>query len=189
LILDPQPTAEDVLEFPYTLYFDKLDLEAGTATGGSTTTLADSTRTEGDDYFNGWRCTIIAGTGKGSYALVTDYTGSSGTFTVADWLTAAGAAGGTDPDSTSVYSVEPASNRHPAGYRFDEAIWAAVKYKIEEEDEEIGKGYTDKYLKKALPAAYAIDGRAGPRTLGSMNQQIDYVHERIFKDITTDNDV
>jgi hypothetical protein len=192
LILDPKPSAADTLEFPYTLYFDKLDLEAGVGDSGSDTTLVDAARTEGDDYFNGWICRIIYGTGKGSYAIVTDYTGNSGTFTVADWLTSAGVAGGTNPGANSVYSVEPLNNRHPAGFRFDEAIMAACKYKVEEEDEEVaaaGKGFTDKYLKKALIKAYDIDARSHPRKLGSMNKGVDLVHERTWSDITTDHDV
>jgi hypothetical protein len=190
LRLDPQPSTEDTLEFPYTLYFDKLDLEAGVATGGGATTLVDSSRTEGNDYFNGWREDIIHGTGKGSYAIITGYTGSTGAFTVDDWLTAAGAAGGTDPGANSVYSVEPANNRHPAGYRFDEAILAAAKYKLEEEDDTIeGKNFTDKYLKKALPKAYETDMRGAPRTLGSMNRGVDLIHERTWRDVTTDHDV
>jgi hypothetical protein len=189
LLLDPQPSAEDTLLFPYPLYFDKLDLEAGVADSGGNTTLVDAARTEGDDYFNGWRITIIHGTGKGSYATVTDYTGSSGTFTVADWLTSAGAAGGTNPGTDSVYSVEPANNRHPAGFRFDDAILAACMYKAEEEDESIDKGFTDKYLKKALVKAYDIDARSHPRTLGSMNKGVDFIHERTWSDITTEHDV
>jgi hypothetical protein len=192
LILDPKPSAEDTLEFPYTLYFDKLDLEAGIADSGSTTTVVDATRTEGDDYFNGWRCEIIAGTGKGSYALVTDYTGSTGTFTVADWLTAAGAAGGTDPAADSVYAVEPANNRHPAGQRFDEAVLAACKYKLDEEDDSDtvrDKEFAEKYTKKALPKAYETDGRGQPRRLGTMNRGYGLIYERTWSDITTDNDV
>ncbi len=189
LLLDPKPSSTDTLEFPYTLYFDKLDLEAGIGDSGGDTTLVDGDRTEGDDYFNGWICRIIYGTGKGSYAIVTDYTGSSGTFTVADWLTATGAAGGTNPGANSVYSVEPLNNRHPAGFRFDDAILAACLYKVEEEDEEVQKGFPDKYLKKALPAAYRTDGRGGPRKLGSMNKGVDLVHERTWTDVTTDNDV
>ena len=192
LILDPKPSTQDTLEFPYTLFFDNLDLEAGVADSTSTTTLVDGTRTEGNDYFNGWRIEIIAGTGKGSYALVTDYTGATGTFAVADWLTAAGAAGGTDPAADSVYAVEPANNRHPAGFRFDEAILAACKYKLEEEDltdtvQE--KNFGQKYMKKALPAAYRTDMRGQPRRLGSMNKGVDLVHERTWIDVTTDNDV
>jgi hypothetical protein len=189
LILDPKPSTTDTLEFPYSLYFDKLDLEAGVGDSGGNTTLVDAARAEGDDYFNGWICRIIYGTGKGSYATVTDYTGSSGTFTVADWLTSAGAAGGTNPGTGSVYSVEPANNRHPAGFRFDAAILAACKYKVEEEDEDVDKGFTQKYTQKALPMAYTIDGRSHPRKLGSMNRGVDLVHERTWADVTTENDV
>ncbi|GAH02101.1 unnamed protein product, partial [marine sediment metagenome] len=31
-----------------------------------------------DDYFNGWTIHIMAGRGRGNYAVVTDYTGVSG---------------------------------------------------------------------------------------------------------------
>ncbi len=189
LLLDPQPTAEDTLEFPYSLYFDKLDLEAGVGDSGGNTTLVDAARSEGDDYFNGWICRIIYGIGKGSYAIVTDYTGSSGTFTVDDWLTAAGVAGGTNPGVDSVYSVEPLNNRHPAGYRFDDVILAACMYKVEEEDEDIQKDYTGKYTKKALVKAYDIDARSHPRKLGSMNKGVDVVYERTWENVVTDNDV
>ena len=189
LFLDPKPSATDTLQFPYTLYFDKLDLEAGVADSGNDTTVVDATRTEGNDYFNGWVCRIIYGTGKGSYAIVTDYTGATGTFTVADWLTAAGAAGGTNPDTDSVYVVEPLNNRHPAGYRFDEAIMAAVKYKVEEEDEDVDKGFTQKYVQKALVKAYDLDARSHPRTLGSMNRGGRNCRVRSWSNVTTDHDV
>lgn len=189
LLLDPKPSTTDTLEFPYTLYFDKLDLEAGVGDSGGNTTLVDATRTEGDGYFIGWICRIIYGTGKGSYAVITGYTGSSGTFTVDDWLTSAGAAGGTNPSADSVYSVEPTNNRHPAGFRFDEAIMAACKYKVEEEDEDVSKGFTQKYTQKALVKAYDIDARSHPRKLGSMNKGIDLIHERTWNDIITDHDI
>lgn len=188
LLLDPKPSTTDTLEFPYTLYFDKLDLEAGVGDSGGDTTLLDAARTEGDGYFTGWRVTIIYGTGKGSNAIVTGYTGSSGTFTVDDWLTSAGAAGGTNPGADSVYSVEPANNRHPAGFRFDEAIMAACKYKVEEEDENINKGFAQKYTQKALIKAYDTDVRSHPRKLGSMNRGVDLIHERVWNDITTNYD-
>ena len=184
LILDPKPSATDTLEFPYTLYFDKLDLEAGKADSGGNTTVVDAARTEGDDYFNGWICRIVYGTGKGSYAPVTDYTGATGTFTVADWLTSAGAGGGTNPDVDSIYVVEPKNNRHPAGYRFDEAIMAAIKYKVEEEDENVNKGFTEKYIKKALVKAYDLDVRSHPRTLGSMNRYGGSRRVRSWLDVT-----
>jgi hypothetical protein len=189
LILDPQPNADDVLEFPYTLYFDKMDLETGLATGGSTITIVDSARTEGDDYFNGWIVRIISGTGAGSYATVTDYTGSTGTFTVADWLKSDGSAGGTDPAANSVYYIEPFYNKHPAGFRFDNGILSACMYKVEEEDENVQKGFSDKYLKKDLPKAWEIDSRSAPRKLGSMNREDDWRRERIWNRVTTDHDM
>ena len=188
LFLNPQPSTSDTLIFPYTLYFDNLDLETGSADSGSNTTLVDDTRTEGDDYFNGWYIEIISGTGFGSNAIVTNYVGATGQFDVADWLTSAGAAGGTNPGANSVYAVEPLNNRHPAGLRFDEAIMSACKYKIEEEDENVNKGFSDKYLKKDLPNAHKIDTRSAPRKLGSMNKG-GIIHERMFLDITTDYDV
>lgn len=189
LILDPEPSSDDTLQFPYELYFDKLDMEAGIGDSGGNTTLVDAERSEGDDYFNGWKIEIIYGTGKGSYAIVTDYTGATGTFTVADWLTAAGAAGGTNPGANSVYVVEPANNKHPAGFRFDNVILAACMYKVEEEDEDVNKGFAQKYTQKELSAAHRIDLRSHPRTLGSMNRGVDIVHERAWSDISTDHDV
>jgi hypothetical protein len=189
LILDPKPSAADTLEFPYTLFFDKLDMETGSADSGSDTTLVDGSRTEGNDYFNGWKIEVISGTGKGSYAIVTDYTGADGTFTVADWLTSSGAAGGTNPGASSVYVVEPANNRHPAGFMFDESILSACKYKIEEEDDTVNKGFTEKYLKKDLPNAWKIDAKSAPRKLGSMNMNGATRRERVWNSVTTDHDV
>ena len=189
LFLDPQPSATDVLTFPYTLYFDKLDVETGTASAGAATSLSDTARTEGDDYFNGWKITIIYGTGKGSNAIVTDYTGATGKFDVADWLTDAGAAGGTDPDTTSVYAVEPLNNRHPAGQRFDEAVYSACKYKLEEVDEEVDKGFSQKYMQKDLPQAKILDGRGAPRKLGSLNKSGQPMRTRVWNDVTTSHDV
>ena len=189
LFLDPQPSASDVLQFPYTLYFDKLDLETGTASAGAADSISDTTRTEGDDYFNGWEVTIIYGTGKGSNAIVTDYTGATGKFDVDDWLTSAGDAGGTNPDDTSVYAVEPLNNRHPAGQRFDEVILSASKYKLEETDEEVNKGFSQKYLQKDLPQAKIIDGRGAPRKLGSLNRSGQPTRNRVWNNVTTDHDV
>lgn len=184
LILDPQPSQDDTIEFLYLLLFDKMDLESGLADSGSNTTLVDGERAEGDDYFLGWKITIIGGTGIGSNAVVTGYTGSSGTFTVADWLTAAGAAGGTNPAANSVYKVEPVYNLHPAGANFDIAIESACMAKAEMKIEEIAAGYVDKYLKKDLVKAYEIDARMAPRKLGSMNRGRRIIRERIWNDVT-----
>ena len=70
----------------------------GTATGGSGTTLVDSGIADSyaDDFFNTYSIYIESGTGVGESATVTDYTGSSGTFT----FTAL--SGGSTPDTTSV---------------------------------------------------------------------------------------
>ena len=55
LIVDPQPGSAYVVKFPYTLHFDKMDIEAGITDSGTDTTLVDATRTEGADYFNTWK--------------------------------------------------------------------------------------------------------------------------------------
>ena len=189
LFVDPQPQATDVLQFPYELVFDKLDCECGVGDSASTTTIVDATRDEADDYFNGWKITIIAGTGRGSYALVADYTGSTGTFTVADWLKSSGVAGGTDPSADSIYFVEPVNNKHPAGIRFDNVILAASMARAEQEIDEIVGGYIDAYVNKELPFAHKKDGRTGPRKLGNANTRQILRRDRTWSDVTTDNDV
>lgn len=190
LILDPQPSVADTLQFPYLAHFDNLDVETGTADSGGNTDLTDGSRTEGDGYFLGWRCDVISGTGKGSYAIVTGYTGSTGAFGVADWLTAAGAAGGTNPGANSAYTVQPVNNFHPAGFIFDEPILAACYAKLSMEDEEVDPALEQRYIKKALPAAYRADARLSPRTGGSMNQsEIRYRYERTWLNRTTEHDV
>jgi hypothetical protein len=155
LILYPEPSQADVLEFPYTLMFNGIDFESGVATGGGATTVADTTRDEPDDYFNGWRVDIIAGTGRGSYATVTDYTGSTGTFTVADWLNSLA-----DPAADSIYFVQPANNMHPAGAKFDEVIQASCLAEAEQYFENISAGHIERYTQKALPKAYDADARS-----------------------------
>lgn len=188
LILDPQPSAADTLQFPYLVHFDNLDVETGTADSGGNTSLVDGSRSEGNDYFKDWRCDIISGTGKGSYAIITGYTGSSGTFAVADWLTAAGAAGGTNPGASSAYTVQPVNNFHPAGFRFDEAILAACYAKLAMEDEEVDPALEQRYIQKALPKAYQADARLAPKKLGSMNKSGIRL-ERTWKNRTTEHDV
>ena len=54
----------------------------GLATAGGTNTLTDTTRNESDDYFNGGKIKIIAGTGVGQERLVTDFVQATGVFTV-----------------------------------------------------------------------------------------------------------
>ena len=160
LIVYPDPIQVDILEWPYILVFDKIDLEAGVATSASSTAVADTTRDEADDYFNGWRVDIIDGTGRGSYATVTDYTGSTGSFTVADWLKADGSAGGTDPAADSVYVVEPLNNLIPSPMKFDEVIKASCLSEGEQFFSKFGGGHIERYIQKALPKAYEADARS-----------------------------
>ncbi len=76
--------------------------EGGTATGGTATTLIDTTsRDEDDDYFNDWILTITGGTGVGEYATVTDFDNGTSKLTFSGGLS-----GGSTPDTTSVYRVE-----------------------------------------------------------------------------------
>lgn len=160
LIVYPDPVQVDTLEWPYVLGFDGIDMEVGVATGASTTTVVDSTRDEADNYFNGWRVDIVDGTGRGSYAIVTDYTGSSGTYTVADWLKADGSAGGTDPAADSVYAVEPLNNMFPSPAKFDEVVKASCLSEAEQFFSKIEAGHIERYIQKALPKAYEADARS-----------------------------
>ena len=190
LVLDPDPNSTQVLEFPYVLTFDELDMECGVGDSGNNTTIVDATRTEGDEYFVGWKITIISGTGKGSYAIVvTPYTGSSGTFTVDDWLKADGTAGGTNPGANSIYSVEPQNNLHPAGARYDQAILSASLAQAEIMIEDIVSGFMNKYIQKDLMTAHQANARSAPRTLGTMNMSRRHHRYRRWDDITTENDV
>lgn len=183
LVVDPKPVSADTIQFPYTSSFNKMDAETGVATGGSATSLSDSTRGEPNDYFKGWVLTVIAGKGKGESATVTGYTGATGTFT----FTAL--SGGSTPDATSVYYVEPVGNIHPAGFQFDFAVEAAVLAKAEQTIEEINEGLTELYYKVHLPQAHAIDGLSRPRTVGNLNRRCRPMHRRIWANVTTEHDI
>lgn len=191
IIFDPQPVSAKTVEFPYTLYFDKLQLEAGVSSSASTTTLVDSTIADfyPDDYFLNWIIKIISGTGKNSYAPISGSTGASGTFTVADWLNIDGGAAGTDPGTSSTYVVQPANNLHPAGFRFDEAILKACLAKAEMEIEDITAGHIAEYNQKVLSGAYRVDARSGPRSVGSMDKTKRDYRSRVWSDVTTSWDV
>lgn len=160
MVLWPYPVQVDILEFPYTLVFNDIDMETGVATSASSTAIADTTRDEADDYFIGWRIDIIDGTGRGSWALATDYTGSTGSFTVADWLKSDGSADGTDPAADSVYIAQPLNNLHPAGIKFDEVVKASCLSEAEQFFKNIQGGHIERYIQKALPKAYEADARS-----------------------------
>ncbi len=193
LILDPQPVASDTVEFPYSLHFNSLRLEAGDASSvDGTTGLLDTAIDDlfPDDYFNDtWKIKIISGTGRNSNATITDYVGGTAKFVVADWLDIDGGAGGKDPAANSAYVVESINNLHPAGYRFDEHILAACMAKAEMEFEDVSADYVNQYHQKSLPSAHKIDARSAPRQLGSMNLGRRYVCERTWQNVTNDNDI
>ncbi len=174
LITDYATVNADVLNVPYTSHFNKMDCETGTATAGAATSLTDSGRGEADDYFNGWILTIIAGTGLGETATITDdYASGVFSFTALS--------GGSTPDTTSVYYVEPASNLHPAGVKFDECILQACYAEAEKQIEEINEGAVELYYKVSLSFAYKMDGRSRPRKLRSKRA---IVRERTWRNVT-----
>lgn len=173
IIFNPSPTSADTIEFEYERGFNKLQIEAGDSSAGDATSLTDDTLANlyPDDYFNGWYIYIISGTGKNSYAAVTDYTGSTGKFTVADWLAIDGSAGGTDPGASSVYYVTPAFTKPPCDMRFDTAVLSACKAQVELQFEDLQTtGYISQFYNIDLPKAYEIDRRSAPRTMGKMGR-------------------
>jgi hypothetical protein len=186
---DPKPSVDDTFLFPYSLYFDKVRLEAGVATGGAETSMTNSDLANlyPDDYYNGWVLKIIDGTGKNSYAPVTDYTGSTGAFDVADWLAIDGSAGGKDPAADSVYILQPAANMTPVPMRFDDMVEGACLAKAEMlVDDLAGRGFVREWKETHKPDAFKEDQRSAPRTLGSMNKSGDgrrTMRDRTWKNI------
>ena len=186
LILDYNPVAADTLEFPYTLSFDELRLEGGVATNGAATAISDSSLANlyPDDLFNGWRISVISGTGKRNTALVTSFVGADGEWFVDDWLYPNGTAAAANPASGSAYYLVPPGNLHPAGMRFDEAVKAACLAQAEMDIEDVAAGFVAKYNQKDLPKAHQTDARSAPRKLGSMNLDERYVRGRYVRERT-----
>lgn len=171
LVLDPSPTSAETLEFRYRAGLNKLNAIVGIASDGSTTTIVDDTFANKypDDYFNGWYVTTLDGTGKYSYAEVTDFTGSTCTFTVADWLS--------DFDKSTSAAVDPASGtfyfvtdglKHAAGLAFDHVVRAAILAEAQIEFGEMNSDYLGEYLEIVLPGARMLDARQTPRRRGHM---------------------
>jgi hypothetical protein len=152
--------------------FDQLDCETGLADSADGTSVTDAARTEADDYFNGWVISIVNGTGKGLYAVVTDF--ASGVFTVSAWL---GGAVSNAPSTDSVYYVEPLNNLHPAGQRLDPHVLACILANAEDHFEDMAsQGNNQKYIQKFLPQAWKIDAMSAPRKLNTWNTR---PHERV----------
>jgi len=189
LIVDPSPTAGDTLIFPYRVGFSELQMKTGTSNAGATTSLtdADLANLYPTDYFKGWYIYLIDGTGKGSYAKCTAYAAATGVFTVADWLSIDGSAGGTDPSTSTSYYVEPANNKHPAGQQHDDAIRAACLAMAEREFDDVNKGYMAEFIERALPSSHKIDARSAPRKLGMILPGTRPVrYKRTWTDVTYD---
>lgn len=172
LLVHPSPSAARTVKIPYRIGFDALIAESGlaTAAGSSTTLVAGGlANVYPDDYFIGWEIITLDGTGKGGYAVVTGYTGTTGTFTVADWLSLAdkSTAAATDPAENTSYFVTNGLT-HPAGQMFDIAIRSAIMAETSEEFGPLQYDAMGKYMQKDLPDAHKLDGRMRPRTVGRM---------------------
>lgn len=194
LFVDPAPNAAKTVEFPYRVGFNSCLAVSGTAFNGSTTALVTTDahvwKVYPDDYFNGWTIEIVSGTGRKSYAVITDFDsddGSSAVFTVAKWLAADGSSTGASPALNSVYFVTD-NYKHPAGPQFDEAVLSACLAKAELEFEDIKMGYNEKFYKVDLPMAHLIDARSAPRKLGQMRSGSGrQVNERIWNTVESDS--
>lgn len=184
MTLYPSPAAAQVLAFPYTSHFNAMDCETGIADSGDATSLVDGDRLEANDYFNEWILTVIAGTGLGQTATITGYVGSSGTFSFTGGLS-----GGSSPDDTTVYYVEPAFNLHPAGFSLDDGVQAACYAEAEKQIEEINEGAVELFYKVHLPNAWRLDGLSRPRTLKSKRRYNRVKFKRTWLDVTTDHDL
>lgn len=75
------------------------EVHHGVATGGSTTTLVDSTLDDPDDYYNGGTIWFRSGNNISKTAIVTDFTNATGTITFATQTGACAAA--------DIYAVTP----------------------------------------------------------------------------------
>lgn len=168
IIFYPDPGAARVIQFPYTYYFDKLDILTGAATtAGDATMLTDTGRTEPNDYFNtNWIVEVVSGTGKGSYGIVTDFVKSTGVITVDAWLDIDGTSTGTNPGSGDEYRLLPVSNLQPAGFAFDNVVRLACMAAAEAELDDVQTIWENKYG-QALSNALKIDARSAPRTVGN----------------------
>jgi len=174
LIVHPSPTAAKTIQFPYRTGFNGLRALTGTAFNGSATALV-TTNTHiwniyPDDYFNGWTIEITSGTGRKSYAVVTDFDSTDGTaavFTVAAWLAVDGTSTGVAPALNSVFYITDGL-RHPAGQMFDMAVRSAIMAEVAEEFGQLSYDAMGKYIQMDLPEAHALDARMRPRTVGRM---------------------
>jgi len=67
---------------PQTADLGGLILTTGTATGGTISTVIDTSRTDADDYWNGQLIVMTSGAAAGQSAVIRDYNGTTDTFTI-----------------------------------------------------------------------------------------------------------
>jgi hypothetical protein len=185
LLVDPAPVAADIIEIPYLAHFDLLQVQGGVATAGAATTLTDTVLTTRgyfpDDYFNGWVITVLGGTGRYQTATVTDWDMSDSKFTFS------ALSGGSTPDATTVYIVQPSNNYHPAGASFDTTVLGAclaqavLDLKLDDTS-----GRVAEFYKVLLPAAQEMDRKIAGRSrrLGLMTNGPSYPRERTWNPVT-----
>ena len=195
MLVWPAPSSDLSVSFPFLYNFDGCKMYGGVAESASATTVVDSAFSYGfasDDYFNGWYAEIVYGTGKGSYAVITDYTGSTGTFIVADWLDLAGNAGGTDPAEDSGFIIKPAHPYyHPAGVTFDSTIESAclAACEIYGSDQIDDTHHTNVFYQRKIPEAHLKNRRMRPKRLGRMTNGPRTTYGRSWSDVTTGYDI
>lgn len=193
IIFDPEPSSALTVTFPYLLNFDGVRLVGGVADSADATTAVDSNLSMyPDDYFIGWIAEVIDGTGRGSYASVTDFASATGTVTVADWLDLDGGAGGTDPEEDSEFVLKPCHPYyHPAGFSYDGAVEAACLAACELfcKDEMYDGHSVEFFYRQKLPEAYAANKRQVPRRRGRVTNGRIGPMERTWTQVTTDHDI
>lgn len=196
LIVDPQPSAADTVEFPYLVTFDGVRLIGGTATSGTgSAALVDSslvTLYPKNDMLKTWVAEIVNGTGRGSYATITSHVGSTGQLVVTDWLAPDGSAAGTDPTTGSEYILKPVHPYyHPAGWDYDGVIEVACLAACElyGGDAVSDDHYTRWFYESKIKEAWEIDKRMAPKRLGRMTDGPRQSRERLWDTVTTDHDV
>jgi len=179
LIVDPSPTAADTVVFPYNVGPDNLTVIVGTATAGSAISLTCGAiaGSYANDYFKNWTMKIISGIGVEGTATVTGYVGATGVFSVV-------LSNGTTPTTTSIFYVEPANNKHPAGLEFDFAILSACLAQTELQFKIANVAYMEKYYKQDLPQAYKLNNRFAPTRLGIIGSGRGRTKERTWKNVT-----
>ncbi len=99
---------------------DAVNYVTGTATGGSTSTLIDTSQSWTTNAYAGWHVTLYDGTGAGQYALVASNTATTLTLTTTgySWTVA--------PDTTSYYCLKDISDQ-------EHDYWRILAWRVDRE--------------------------------------------------------